>query len=123
MRFLATALALAILITGCTSLALPTDPEWHYTGPGDPCRGVGLNGILRVSTSDQRIFWMENRPTGERADIIWPAGYHARSNFGLEVIDDHNVVVGREGDLITGTCFHGEGGPIHVSAGELQPAP
>ena len=41
----------------------------------------------------------------------------------LVIDDDHNVVVGREGDLITGTCIHGEGGPIHVSAGELQPAP
>ena len=126
MRFLSAALLIAILGAACTSirLALPTDPAWR-----DPtgCRGVGLDGVLRSSISDPHLFWMEDRVTGQRVELIWPAGYYARDDVGLEVVDGSNTFVGKDGDLVTGACvvsFLGNTGPpLHVSAGELEQAP
>jgi hypothetical protein len=124
MRISGAAFLIPVFTAACStaSLVLPTDPAWHYAASG--CRGVGLDGILRGSGSDPRIFWMEDRRTGNRVELIWPAGYQARDDFGLEVLDDSDTFVGKEGDLVTGACFKDElGGPMHVSAGELQPAP
>jgi hypothetical protein len=126
MRILSAALLIAILGAACTSirLALPTDPAWH-----DPagCRGVGLDGILRSSPSDPHLFWMEDRTTGGRAELIWPAGYYARDDFGLEVVDGSNTFVGKAGDLVTSACvvspLGNTGQPFHVSAEELEQAP
>ena len=124
MRIFSAALLIAILGAACSStpLALPTDPGWD-----DPtaCRGVGLDGILRSSPSDPRLFWMEDRTTRERVELIWPAGYYARDDLGLEVIDGSDTFVGKAGDLVIGACVVSPAGnlvpPFHLSAGELQP--
>lgn len=119
MRLLTGALVLAVLLTGCANVALPTDPEW-VAGRG--CRGVGVDGILRGSKADPRVAWMADNLSGERVELIWPVGYHARFSVYLEVLDDRAVVVGRAGDRIIGTCFRREpGDPLHVSAEELRP--
>lgn len=119
MRLLTCALVLPVLIAGCANYVLPTDPQWHTD---DGCRGVGLESVLRGSTSDPRVFWMVDRTTGQRAEIIWPAGYHARFDSGLDVLDDHNVPVGKEGDLIIGTCGgRGLGGPFRISSRDVRP--
>jgi hypothetical protein len=126
MRIISGALLMAMLGVACTSirLALPTDPGWR-----DPtgCRGVGLDGVLRSSISDSRLFWMEDRDTGQRVELIWPAGYYARDDFGLEVVDGSNTFVGKAGDLVTGACvvspLGNTGQPFHVSAEELEQAP
>lgn len=123
MRITIAASILVLLAAGCSTatLELPTDPAWHY--PASGCRGVGLDGILRGSASDSRVMWMVDRGTGQRVEIVWPAGYRARDDFGLEVLDDSGTFVGKEGDHVTGACFTGPAGePIHVSADELQPA-
>ena len=125
MRGPGAALLIAILIAACSTprLALPTDPGWR-----DPsgCRGVGLDGILRSSDSDPRLFWMEDRTTKGRVELIWPADYYARDDFGLEIVDGSGTFIGKEGDLVVGACVLGAEGntgpPYHVSAGELQPA-
>jgi hypothetical protein len=125
MRITSAALLMLALGAACSStpLALPTDPAWR-----DPtgCRGVGLDGILRSSPSDPRRFWMEDRKTGDRVDLIWPAGYYARDDAGLEVVDGSGTFVGKEGDLVIGACvvsvLGNTGPPYHVSARELQPA-
>lgn len=124
MRISSVALLILALGAACSSthLALPTDPAWQATG----CRGVGLDGILRSSPSDQRLFWLEDRTTGERVDLIWPAGYYARDDFGLEVVDDSGTFVGKAGDLVTGACVvsaqGNTGPPYHVWAGEVHAA-
>ena len=123
--FISAVLVIAILGAACsfTPLALPTDPAWH-----DPtgCRGVGLDGILHSSPSDPHVFWMEDRTTHQRADLIWPAGYYARDDLGLEVVDGSGTFVGKEGDFVTGACVvnvgPNAGPPYHVSAGEIEPA-
>ena len=125
MRIFYGAVVITVLGAACsfTSLALPTDPAWH-----DPtgCRGVGLDGILRSSTSDPRLFWMEDRTTRQRVDLIWPNGYYARDDFGLEVVDGSGTFVGKEGDLVIGACVvsleGNTGPPYHVSAGQIEPA-
>jgi hypothetical protein len=124
MRISGPALLIAVLAAACStaSLTLPTDPGWH--DPAGGCRGVGLDGILRGSANDARVLWMEDRATGERVELIWPAGYHARDDFGLEVLDDSGTFVGKEGDLVTGACITGAPGEaMHVWAGELKAAP
>jgi hypothetical protein len=64
---------------------------------------------------------MVDRATGHRAEIIWPAGYHARFDLGLEVLDDHDVFVGKDGDLIIGTCGgNGPGGPFRISSRDVR---
>ena len=124
MRVTVAASLIAVLAVACSTavIVLPTDPAWHYPAGGCP-RSVGLDGILRGSASDPHVMWMVDRRTGERVEIIWPAGYHARDDFGLEILDDSGTFVGKEGDLVTGACFHGGlGEPVRVSAGQLQPA-
>jgi hypothetical protein len=87
---------------------------------------VGLDGILRSSPSDPQLFWMEDRATKGRVELIWPAGYYARDDFGLEVVDGSDAFVGKDGDAVIGACVVGPQGkagpPYHVSAGELQAA-
>jgi len=66
---------------------------------------------------------MEDRETAKRVELVWPAGYHARDDFGPELLDDSNTFVGKEGDLIAGACSTGGvGEPFHVAADDLQAA-
>ena len=48
------------------------------------------------------------RAASVRQAIVWPAGYHVRPH-PLELLDAHNVVVAKDGDLIS---FGGGGGPV-----------
>ena len=37
-------------------------------------------------------------------EVTWPAGYRARFNPNLEVLDESGNVVIREGDAVSGAC-------------------
>jgi hypothetical protein len=88
----------AVTITACAGLLpgttrLPTDPAW----PGGCGIGVGLDAVLHGSTRDHRLVWATDRSSGQRIDLVWPAGYGARFIRGLQVLDASGAVVAREG--------------------------
>ncbi len=81
--------------------ALPTT-NWLA---GGACAGVGLDAVLHGSPTDPRVAWLENNMGGTpRMEVSWPAGYRARFNPNLEVLDENGNVVLSEGDAVTGAC-------------------
>jgi len=81
--------------------ALPTT-NWLARGA---CGGVGLDAVLHGSPTDPRVAWLVNNLGGPpRMEVLWPAGYRARFNPNLEVLDEHGNVVQRVGDAVTGAC-------------------
>jgi hypothetical protein len=81
--------------------ALPTT-NWLA---GGMCAGVGLDAVLHGSPTDPRVAWLDNNMGGTpRMEVSWPAGYRARFNPNLEVLDENGNVVIREGDAVTGAC-------------------
>jgi hypothetical protein len=72
---------------------------------GGVCAGVGLEAVLRGSPSDPRVAWLENNIGGQsRIEVSWPAGYRARFNPNLEILDENGKVVLRDGDAVGGAC-------------------
>jgi hypothetical protein len=67
------------------------------------CAGIGISAILHGDQADPHVTWLAAKP-GARLGTLWPAGYHARFNPMLEVLDATGAVVLREGDLINGGC-------------------
>jgi hypothetical protein len=66
---------------------------------GGAARAARRSGILRASTGPlgTRV-WVETGP--DRAlPVVWPSGYHARLD-PLELLDEQNQVVAREGDKV-----------------------
>ena len=59
-----------------------------------------------------------DRSSGATLELVWPNGYSARVQSGLEILDSTGTVVAREGNLIIGTCM---GDPPRVDAGEVRP--
>ncbi|HEX7613574.1 MAG TPA: hypothetical protein VF371_12445 [Candidatus Limnocylindrales bacterium] len=81
--------------------ALPTT-NWLA---GGACGGVGLEAVLHGSPTDPQVAWLEpNAGSPTRMDVSWPAGYRARFNPNLEVLDETGNVVIREGDAVAGAC-------------------
>ena len=83
--------------------ALPTS---NYLA-GGTCGGVGLDAVLRGSPTDPRIAWLEQSFDKARAEVTWPAGYRARFDPKLEILDENGNVVLRDGDAVTGACGNG----------------
>jgi hypothetical protein len=81
-------------------LALPT------TRNATACRGIGFDGVVRGDPADPRIVWVETEGHGTKR-LVWPAGYVARFNPDLEVIDIGGQVILREGDRVSGGCVKG----------------
>lgn len=72
---------------------------------GGICGGVGLGAVLHGSPTDPRVAWIGNMlGVPSRVDVVWPAGYRARFEPSLEVLDEQGNVVMREGDAVTGAC-------------------
>jgi hypothetical protein len=73
---------------------------------GGACAGVGLDAVLRGSPSDPQVAWLESSMGGtlSRRDVTWPAGYHARFNPKIEILDENGNVVLRDGDAVEGAC-------------------
>jgi hypothetical protein len=81
--------------------ALPTT-NWLA---GGLCADIGLDAVLHGSPTDPNVAWLvANVMDGVRMDVIWPAGYRARFNPNLEVLDENGNVVLREGDAVSGAC-------------------
>jgi hypothetical protein len=74
-----------------------------------PCGGVGLDAILRGNRSDPAVVWLQDRSTGRRIDVSWPAGFRAQFAPALVVIDREGQVILREGDVIDGACVERDG--------------
>lgn len=85
---------------------------------GGVCAGVGLDAVLQGSPTDPRVAWLENNMGGHsRMDVSWPAGYRARFDPNLEILDENGNVVLREGDAVTGACgFNPDTGAIYLEA-------
>jgi hypothetical protein len=93
-----------------SGILLPSSVVWPVPPASpQPCAGVGLDATLRGDPSDPAITWLEDRATGARIAVTWPAGFRARFVPALEVMDLTGRVVHREADLIDGACVDGDG--------------
>ena len=66
--------------------------------------GVGRDATLHGSPTDPRVTWATDNGSGMQIEILWPVGYSARFDPNVEVFDASGKVVGREADLIVGSC-------------------
>ncbi len=71
------------------------------------CAGVGLEAVLHGDNADPRLAGLVTG-VGERVEILWPIGYHARFTPLLEVRDAGGTVVLRDGSRIEGGCVTGD---------------
>jgi hypothetical protein len=72
------------------------------------CAGVGLpNATLAGDAHDPRIAWLVQN--GQRRDVVFPDGFHARFAPNLEILDGSGAIVARAGDAVTGACVTGDG--------------
>ena len=58
--------------------------------------------ILTGSANDPRLVWLLR--LGQQLELGWPVGYSARFTPKLELMDENDKVVGREGDVALGGC-------------------
>jgi len=75
------------------------------------CAGIGIGNAdsspiaLRGSATDSRHAWLGDG--AGRLNLVWPAGYAARFNPKLEVLDAAGNVVARDGQAFDGVCVTG----------------
>jgi hypothetical protein len=92
---------LATSLVGCsTKGALPLRTLATDNGA---CRGVGIDATLAGAANDPRVVWLVSAG-GVEGDIIWPPGFSARFDPGLQVLDASGTVVFRAGDKISSGC-------------------
>jgi hypothetical protein len=85
-------------------VALPNPSPSHL--PPDvkaACGGIGIDATLHGSASDPHLTWLVNN-LGTRIEVVWQPDYRARFTPKLEVLDENDEVVLREGDHISGGC-------------------
>lgn len=98
------AFALGAVLLGCVSAITLPLPVAQFP---NNCRGVGLEGAtLAGSAVDPRVTWLVS-VNGNRIDLVWPPGYAARFAPDLEVLNEANEVVFRQGDVVEGGCAKG----------------
>lgn len=103
----------ALLSAACNAPALVVDKPlvpWHpTTGPGRfvQCQSLTVDLRIHGDDADPEVLWLVDERTGERFDAAWPDGYYARFDPNLEVFNDSNVLVLKEGDQITRVCATG----------------
>jgi hypothetical protein len=87
-----------VLIPTTASYQLPTT---NQTG----CMGIGLTGVSLYGSPDYpRVAWI-GTPGSVRIDVVWPAGFSARFEPDLEVLDAAGRLFAREGSRVTGACL------------------
>jgi hypothetical protein len=89
-------------------VALPTF-DWPAipSGVETACAGIGLvDAHLMGDPRDPHIAWLVN--VGKRIDTVWPAGFRARFDPELEVLDALDRVTMRGGDRVDGACVTGD---------------
>ncbi len=123
--------ALAFMMAACANAAisqspvilvpLPESPAWR----GGCGIGVGVDAVLRGSVADPRVTWATDRQSNHRLELLWPVGYEAWFAPRLVLLDEHGIVVGREGDLIIGICSlptPADDDAARVSASDIRPS-
>jgi hypothetical protein len=115
------AVGVLLLIAGCSTTPAPPSfeppvgtaslPTWSPdpSGPEPGCGGIGLNHVLRGNTQDARLAWLEAAQTGERLEVMWPAGAQATFGPHLIVLDAEGNTLAQEGDHIDGACTFDSG--------------
>jgi hypothetical protein len=122
---------IACVVAACSTFVVePSPPAGEYlvpvadfTGPSGAqlaCAGGAFPGQLHGSAGDPRHVWM-TYPDGSRAEIAWPAGYRARFDPALELLDASGRVVGREGSAIEGGCPTADPKVLRVELGPIGP--
>jgi hypothetical protein len=104
MAALVATLALVVAACGPETLSLPTEER---TAEQLSCAGIGLDATLAGDASDPRRAWLVQAGSGDRIDVVWPAGYRARFAPAIEVVDAGGNVVMTEGDQVTTACVIG----------------
>jgi hypothetical protein len=106
-----------ILSSGPTTL--PTLPGWQ----GGCSIGVGRDATLHGSPTDPQVTWATDNRSGLHFVIVWPTGYSAHFDPKVAVLDASGNVVGREGDLIVGSCTMLMNDPVIslVEANDVRP--
>jgi hypothetical protein len=67
------------------------------------CAGIGLSdAVLHGDAQDPKVAWLSLGSS--RIDVLWPAGFRARFNPRLEVLDEAGTVIARERDPVWGGC-------------------
>jgi hypothetical protein len=101
-------------LAACSGHSAPAASPLHTVPtsswrPGDPSLTALGRGTLRGGYERGTFcVWLAGPGLRDEA-VVWPAGYHARSH-PLELLDAHNVVVAKGGDLIS---FGGGESPVH----------
>ena len=99
--------AVVLNVSACAGIA-PTYPlptaDWSGV-----CGGTGIEASLRGDPRDPELTWLEPRTGFEfdepgRRHVVWPAGFSARFSPALEIVDEADEVVMREGDPVEGIC-------------------
>ena len=93
-----------LLLAACGATPSPSLPT--LDSAINPCAGVGLGATLAGSPTDPRVAWLVYSQGG-RSEIVWPAGFTARFDPDLAVLDASGKVVYRAGDHIDGGCVVG----------------
>ncbi len=103
---IARAVALAIALSACT--ATPSEAPGYPlpTSVGDTCAGVGIDSLIlhgKLVAGAAEIWANDN------IAIQWPAGYRARFDPALVIVDAQGIVRGREGEeMATVDPWHGQ---------------
>ncbi len=108
-----------LVLSSGPRLPLPASLDWD----GGCAIGVGRDATLHGSWTYSRVTWATDNWSGTRIEILWPIGYSARFDPTVEVLDASGNVVGREGDLIIGSCTMPPDDPatLRVEAGDVRP--
>jgi hypothetical protein len=140
-------IGLALALAGCSALPTPVPtaptptpvPSLRALGPGElwlpvfltmtadgvpiACAGTGFAQVVQLhgSATDPRLTWM-TWADGTRRELVWPPGYSARFNPGLEVLDEAGNVVGREGAILSGGCPMPPGDGMWVEFASPRPS-
>lgn len=120
----------AVVLMACLSSPKPVPRSF---GPGEVavpvanwnngqviCAGAAFPGTLHGSPTDVRVVWM-TRPAEGPVELAWPAGYSARFDPDLELLDASGRVVGREGTSVTGGCPTADPGVMAVELAAVSP--
>lgn len=68
--------------------------------PSGECPAAALTGVrLRGDRTASPPVWIED-PQGKKLNVVWPNGFSARFDPGLELVAPGGDVVARDGDLL-----------------------
>jgi hypothetical protein len=75
---------------------------------------VGLDAVLRADVNADPAVWIEDRSTGQRAEVNWPPGTVAVFKPRAEIVLRDGSVFLREGDIVDGACGESDDGVLSL---------